>query len=671
MSVIAFDTETALIRPAMNAPEMACISWASSGQEAGLIHANDAHAHDLFGSWITSETLGGHNVAYDMAVAAVRWPDLLDNIFKAYDENRVTDTMLRQKLLDIAAGQYRGRMGDDQVWIKFDYSLESVARRVAGMHIRKDGFRLHYGNFIDVPLDGWVQHATNVVQPMASARLQMYGLPKTVITDLKGLIAADPYQVLEYPKDDARATLAVLEVQEVHACDWLKDQFRQARYAFWLHLASTWGLRTNPKGVALLRQSTEREIDGLMKTLQDVGLIRANGKRDTKAAKARMLEVCRLKELEPRATISGNISLDSDACKAVDDPILAAYAELTSLKTVINKDLPALGAASVYPIHTRFDLAETGRTTSSKPNVQNWRRLPGIRECFQPRPGKVFVQADYASLELCTLAQTCIDLFGHSKLGEAINEGLDPHTSLACSILGIDYAEGLARKNKSHPKHAEFDDARQTAKVANFGFPGGLGAAKLVLFARKTYGVILTEARARVLKQEWMGHWPEMRQYFAYVETLKGDDGIYRLEQARVGRHRASNSYTAICNSGFQGLGADATKAAGWLVSKACYIDRKSPLFGARIVNYIHDELILEADDNAQAHDVAIELSRIMVAGAAPLIPNIKLKAEPCIMRVWSKEADSLYQNGRLVPWEPALGGVIKMAEAINQRMAA
>ena len=39
-------------------------------------------------------------------------------------------------------------------------------------------------------------------------------------------------------------------------------------------------------------------------------------------------------------------------------------------------------------------------------------------------------------------------------------------------------------------------------------FGGGLGAEKLVLFARKSYGVLLTEERARELKAQWLERWP-------------------------------------------------------------------------------------------------------------------------------------------------------------------
>ena len=162
-------------------------------------------------------------------------------------------------------------------------------------------------------------------------------------------------------------------------------------------------------------------------------------------------------------------------------------------------------------MHTNFGMAASGRSTSSKPNVQNPRRLPGIRECFTPRQGKVFAQGDFSGLELHTLAQTCVTLFGESHLAEVLNAGLDPHTAFAADILGISYEEAVRRYEAGDE---EVENARQTSKVANFGFPGGLGAEKLCLFARKTYGVILTEERAKELKLQWLDRWPEIAGFF-------------------------------------------------------------------------------------------------------------------------------------------------------------
>lgn len=757
-TVIGFDTETSLIRPGRTAPPISCLSYQAhvDGETFDPVLVADLDdIRKLVASWLSdpSVTIVGHNVPFDLAVLAAEWPEFVTPIFQALDADRVTDTRTRQKLLDIAGGCYRGRFGDGGKWVKYDYSLLALAKRMAGIPIKKEGFRMFYGPLRGVPLEQWPD-AAKELQARGQAWLDgqadvtfselaaSFGDFEKFRTEVRGMVAADPSEVVTYPLDDARSTLAVFLAQEVHADPYLADQFRQARRAWWLHLASAWGLRTNAAGVAQLQLATERAVTELEGLLQREGLVRKDGSRDTVKAKQRMLTACgwafdaglgnyqptRDDHLPLRLTDAGEPSLDADACKAADDEVLKAYAELTSLKTVLNKDVPALAKGAVTPVHTNFDMAETGRTTSSNPNVQNWRRLPGIRECFVPRPGHVFAQADYSGLELATLAQACLDLLGQSRLADAINSGLDPHTELASTILGIPAEEGRKlRKAKDH----DFDNARQTAKVANFGFPGGLGAPKLVLFARKSYGVEMTEDEARALKEQWLTTWPEMRRYFFWVNNgllvdgvediilpvekacrhflqhseadfealckeadltpgdvrdtfevlVKKQEGVhpdprkalkclkalraelpddcikwiptFSLEQLRSGRIRGGATYTAACNSFFQGLGADATGHAGWVIAKACYVDRGSPLFGCRIVNYVHDEFIVEAPID-RGHEAAEELSRLMIEGASEWIPDVRLAAEPCLMTVWSKDAKTLRDaNGRLVPWSP------------------
>jgi DNA polymerase-1 len=277
--------------------------------------------------------------------------------------------------------------------------------------------------------------------------------------------------------------------------------------------------------------------------------------------------------------------------------------------------------------------------------------LPGIRETFVPRPGKVFALADFSALELHTLAQTCVSLFGQSHLAEVLNAGFDPHTAFAADILRIPYEEAVARKKAGDEA---VDNARQTAKVANFGFPGGLGFESLCVFARKTYGVFLTEQRAKELKDAWLERWPEMRLFFRHCSDLVSEDtGRASVVQLFSNRIRGGCFYCAACNTWFQGLGADAAKRALYLVSRACYAELESVLYGSRPVNFVHDEIILETDDSPRAHDVAVELGRLMVQGANEFLPDVPARAEPLLARCWSKKSKPVFAEGRLVPWAP------------------
>jgi hypothetical protein len=132
-----------------------------------------------------------------------------------------------------------------------------------------------------------------------------------------------------------------------------------------------------------------------------IGVVEVEHSRDTKAASARCVAAYAAQgKVAPRTdsydpATHGEldcISLDADACAGSEDPILVLYSEYQSLAKTLSNDIPMLRAGATMPVHSRFEeLKETGRTGSSKPNVQNVRRLPGIRECFMPRPGYVFV----------------------------------------------------------------------------------------------------------------------------------------------------------------------------------------------------------------------------------------------------------------------------------------
>ncbi len=652
--IIAWDTETALISPARQAPPLACVSYKAQGQAPGILATNEAL--EPLQAWLEdkSVTLVGHNVAYDMAVVAAQWPSLVPLIFQAYDDDRVTDTMLRQKLLDIAAGCYRGRMGDDNHFVKYGYSLDDLVYRVRGTRLKKDGWRMFYAHFINVPTNRWEEKAKEL-QAQARALLEQgMLLDGCADKDVRAMIDSDPSECLRYPVEDAEATSEVYESQDKHA-EFLTDQYRQSRGAFALHLSSAWGIRTDYSRVAEFEQATLEHFEELKSELIQAGLVRVNGTRDMKAAMAMMESECASLGIPLRLTAGGQPSLDKDACDTladlVEDPSspIRAYSDYLTTSKVLNNDVQMLLAGAVYPVHPRYDLAETGRSTCSKPNIQNLRRKKGIREAFVSRPGKVFAQADFEGLELHTLAQVCKELVGYSKLGDVLNEGLDPHSALAADILGVSYEQILAGvKDKSSRE----SDARQAAKVANFGYIAGLGPKKLVYFARKTYGVNMTENQAYELKCQWLDRWSEMRQYFANVaELCNNEAGTCQIEQLYTQRKRGGCKYTNACSSYVQGLGADAAKRAIWLVTREMYTNKTSPLFGSRIVAFIHDEIIAEVPE-ATCHEAANELSIIMCKGANEFVPDYPVKAPPLVMRYWSKDAKAVYDtNGKLIPW--------------------
>jgi DNA polymerase-1 len=514
-------------------------------------------------------------------------PSIVPAVFEAYDSDRVSDTLIREQLIELREGRFQpGR-----------YALDKVAKRRLGIELEKENWRNWYVNLRDKPLKEW---------PDAAKR---------------------------YAIDDAIATLDVWRDQGASPV----DESKQVRAALWLHLASVWGVTTDPVRVEALAGTLETERDALRSVLMAQGLVRADNTRNMKAVRARIAAAY---AGNPPATPTGAPKTDADTCNQSGDDVLVSYGRLGEVNSKLDNYVPLIRSGTV---HARYGFAVTGRTTSS-PNIQNLPREGGVRECFVPRPGYVFAIADYDGLELRTVAQACLVLVGHSELAKALNAGLDPHLALAAQILSVDYDTALERRAAEDP---EIDAARQTAKVANFGFPGGLGYSRFVDFARSSYGVEISEDRARQLKQQWLARWPEFVSYFQLIDTL---DRVVHIGSGRV--RGGDVPYTEACNAFFQGLGADAAKRAGWLLCRACYSEPTSTLYGSRIVLFCHDEFVIETPDNAMAPLAADELARLMIAGANELLPDVPAKTKPCLARYYSKKAKPVYdEQGVLVPW--------------------
>lgn len=570
--VIAIDTETELFKPGDMVPRLVSFAWAHESHPRGvLLHHTETYATFRYLLADPNVLLVGQFIAYDMAVLMRAFPDLTQDIFRAYDADRISDTKIREQLLSIREGSFPTHPG---------FSLADLVKRRLGFDLSKgeDTYRLRYGELRDTPVTEW------------------------------------PDAAREYASLDPDVTLRVWQHQQ--ACAPIVDEENQTRASFWLHLCATHGLWLDTDRRDAYLKGLADEETALLVRLHKVGFVRKDGTRDTKAVKARMLEVG-----SKAKTAKGNIKIDADSCAATGDISLINYGRLGEVRSALKGHGKLIATC---PVHTRYDLAVTGRTTSA-PNLQNLPRKGGLRECFAPRPGYVFAGADYDQLELRTWAQVCITKFGKSEMAKVLNTGADPHSALAADIGGD----------------------RQAAKGLNFGLPGGMGINRLRAHL-KSYGVDVTLDKAQKLKQAWERRWPEQRKFFQLCDTPGN------LVHVGSGRVRGGDiPYTEFCNAWFQGLGADAAKRAGWLVTRACWAEPESPLFGSRIVLFAHDEFLVEVPENGSESTAAHELARLMCVGADEFLPDVPAKTKPVLMRHYSKNAKPVFDNdGRLVPWE-------------------
>jgi DNA polymerase-1 len=639
-TLVAFDTETHLIGPAQVAPTMVCISISHEEGQADVIHRRDPACYrEMRRLWEDPGViLGGHNAPFDLAVIVAAWPEFLPLMFDLLDRNRVVDSQVRQKLIDIADGCYRGYF-DNGVWHEYQYHLKDLAaRHHYPVDLDKDTWRLRYAELDGVPVDQW------------------------------------PPGAVEYSRHDAMATRWVIEAQEARVEDGvLEDQHRQSRAHMALHLISAWGIRTDRVMVGRYRRLTEERLEQHRQTLLDRGFIQERKPKKDEDPAAGPYYKKNVKTIQEYAeeklgdllvrTPSGKVKMDADCAEeyATVDPVFLAFQEFGSSQTIM-KRVEEWEAAVDMPVHTRFDeLMETGRTSSSKPNIQNRAaeapdadpRL-GDRECIVPRKGNVFMVSDVPGLELRTIAQTMMYTVGYSKMAEAMRAGHDLHLKVACNILGISEEEG--KKRKKDPDDSEIYLARQVGKVYNFGANAGAGWKKIQAEARKKYGLTLSDRDAYRYLEIWKETWPEFKDFFQYIKSLVGGHNAATIYHFGSNRYRGYIPYTVACNTFSQGMGADATKAALYALVKECYVG-DGLLRGCRAVNYPHDEYITETPEDDKMDERAREYARVIVTEINKWLPDVPIPEEemrPIVCRRWSKLAKEVRdpETGRLVPWE-------------------
>jgi len=569
----------------------------------------------------------GHNVVYDFGVMCGAGLSV-DVVFRLYTQSRVLDTYVQERLALVRLGKLK---------LRRQGLVDCVARHLGAdiaspMRLDKkaaDSIRQRYGEWYGKPVEEWSQEA------------------------------------VDYLQRDVDLTMRVAESQMREGLS--PDLSDQCAAAWALHLMSIWGVRTERMRVALVEAQLRETYQSYLTLPVEEGLIRSNGTKDLLKIRARVeTAYAQLRKPVPR-TAKGRVSTEAKVLSKSCDPALVDLAKAQKPKTLLTTFVPALKLGYDAPINTRYQVTvDSGRTSSSKPNIQNIARDGGIRECFVPRPGWTYVSADYDTLELRSLSEVIEAWFGKSRMGEALRGGRDLHLDFAARLLNIPYQEAVERRGE--PKVAE---ARSFAKIANFGFPGGLGPNAFSEYAEAfgfTGDRAISVSQAKTLRDEWHQQWPKMALYFRRIKDLSNDlerrDGTITLDdgtvlstfsitQPKSQRIRGGCLYTSACNTFFQGLAADGAKRALYRVSWNCYSNPQSGLYGCRPVMFIHDEIIIEVPPTADLQLAADSLVQEMVRGMASFITRVPITAEAVAMTRWSKSAMRVVDSdGRLGVWE-------------------
>lgn len=643
-TTVGFDTETWLIQPGRVAPKIVCAQFCEENGEPLLLAGPEGIKKLAEYLQRPDVLLVAHNASFDLGVFVQNHPDsdeALRLVQKALDERRIADTMIWARLFQVRHG-----------WTEFDpvlnlptttkgfYSLEKQVLRWLGESVTgkygEDAWRLRYQELDGLPLEQWPQEAVRYAMADADYVLRLW--------------------------------LKMHENEGVQADFW-----RKVEQAWALHLSTGWGLRTEEEAIREIEQDLHDHVDAGVESLAQAGIYRVGGtkkapkwQKDLAEVRRRVEESClrqsvALPTTPPSSKFpAGQIKTDDETLEETDDEDLQLLADIGSDQKLLTTYIPKLLNGVRWPIMPNYTVpVDSGRTSSWDGdfgiNVQNQPRKGGVRECFVPRKGCIYIDCDYNIAELRSLAQVLINMYGRSTMADVIKEGdakgagYDVHCRMAAAIMRLDADEYAARFKTGDKKCA---DMRQMAKALDFGVPGGLGAKKFVHYAKVSYGVILTEDEARDHIDLYKRTFPEMEEYFSDIGALVGYGDKTTVVQYGSQRVRGGLGFCDSANTHFQGLTADGALAAVVQVQRECWTEKASPLYGCRMVWFIHDQIGCEAPFD-QAEAAAERLAQIMCEQMDRFTPDVPAVAEPSMERRWYKSASTVRVDGRLVPWSP------------------
>jgi DNA polymerase-1 len=549
---VALDTETT-IAPFTETPDLVTIQAYSGGTDVYYIPKSkissflDLHTGSIFLFL---------NAPFDISTIA---KEIQDSNFpyRLYDDNRCRDIGVMYRLLHLAVSGF----------VPFKYNLSFLAEKFLGKALVKDERRENFAQFLnkeitEIPEEYLEYGAIDVI---ATYDIYFKILPQMARHDRYNTLLSHDIQV--------KGDWALKQIYkngigfDLEARDaWLKDV--DSKLETQANILASWGWVRGKKGI---KDQYEKVID-----LLGISLPRTeSGEMSSKSD-----------DLEP---YRGYQFIDS----------LLTYRELEKAASFVRDN-------NTSRIHPKYNLlVNTGRTSSSQPNIQQVPKIGGIREMYIPKKGCKLIDVDYSAIELSGLAQVCLNEFGYSTMAEKINEGKCLHYYTASMVY---------RK----PEDEVTKEERQFAKIPNFAFPTNMSPNTFIDYCRG-YNVPMTLKQATDLKKAYALAYPEISREFW---NIGNETDVYTL----TGRKRANCSYTAYLNTKFQGLCADGLKIALYNLCKQGYT----------IVCQVHDQIVIEIDENlAEAEMPKIE--KIMVESMREVIPDVRVSTEGQILDRWTK----------------------------------
>lgn len=620
MTVVGLDTETKLISyPGGVCPDMVCTSLYWDDGTGELLHTKDPSLYYRLKDMLVESTIKivGQNIAFDMHVILKRYPDLWPQVWGAYKQGRIHDTMLREQLMN----NTRGELVFDRKNRRQYYSLAALTKKYVGIEIsgKEDGWRFRYGELLNTPITHWEKEA------------------------------------VDYAMDDAKYTYQVYMAQEEikmeSGAGSIKSENIQVMAAFALTGVQNDGIRIDQKQVDKIEDRYADRFADAKRSLQVFGIMRPDG-TICKAHRDRFAKMWGVDTY----TEKGNLSCNKETLNALncDRKSYKSFMTYQECLSTVRKYIPQLRFDRLHP---RYSIIKKTLRTSCTSTTHykdpikspypstNFQNLPGkdlFRNCVVPDNDKVlFCTVDYGGLEQVTGSQAMIEELGYSHMGDMINQGISLHDALGCELynyykdLNLSLDEYIEVK-KTDP---EAKSIRSEAKPFNLGAFGGLGHNRI-------WSILADQGRpnnnqiVNNIYEMVHGRYPEVGDFFDNVLPQMKNAYGNKYSFDVLGIWFGDRSYTEASN-GFtmQIRAAIGAKLAFIRLYEEC----TNPELGSvlyqhkcKFKGFVHDENIMQVPE--LHYDVCEDrICLIMMEEMQRVCPNMRISVESTKQRKWGK----------------------------------
>ena len=296
-------------------------------------------------------------------------------------------------------------------------------------------------------------------------------------------------------------------------------------------------------------------------------------------------------------------------------------------------------------IHTNFhQILDTGRVSSSDPNMQQIPADNKFRNCFIAPEDWVFVSSDYASQELNVIAYGSQD----PVWIQALKDNQDLHSVCAELVYGQEWVNAAESKCNYMSRGTKCNCSqhqvlRNNVKAINFGLAYGMGPNKLA----DTLQISTLQAGSLIKKYfqafpaigGFLGKLGDFGKRHGYITTFPPFKRKRWFDKwyDKIWHHRSSimelgSIERASKNTPIQGASADMTKLA--LINIHKYI--KENKVNVKLVMTVHDQIDTICHKN-YAKEWKLKMTELMEEAAITVVKNGLLKADTHISQVWEK----------------------------------